>query len=143
MSQITLPAGNDQLILARTIYGEAAGEPDQGKRAVAQVVMNRASSGRYSKNVADVCLQPSQFSCWNANDPNRSKIIDLQPNDDETFYLCFTIAGDALAGDIKVLTPAVMHYFADYISKPSWVLRSPDAFMEKKIGHHLFYRGIE
>lgn len=143
MSQITLPAGNDQLILARTIYGEAAGEPDQGKRAVAQVVMNRASSGRYSKSVADVCLQPSQFSCWNANDPNRSKIIDLQPNDDETFYLCFTIAGDALAGDIKVLTPAVMHYFADYISKPSWVLRSPDAFMEKKIGHHLFYRGIE
>ena len=143
LAQITLAAGNDQLILARTIYGEAAGEPDEGKRAVAQVVMNRAASGRYPKNVADVCLQPSQFSCWNPNDPNRNKIIDLQPSADKTFNLCFTIAGDALAGKINVLTPAVMHYFADYISKPSWVLRSPKAVLEKKIGHHLFYRGID
>jgi uncharacterized protein (TIGR02594 family) len=142
LAQITSPAGNDQLILARTIYGEAAGEPDEGKRAVAQVVMNRAASGRYPQSVTGVCLQPSQFSCWNANDPNRNKIIGLQPNGDKVFNVCFAIAGDALAGNINVLTPAVMHYFADYISKPSWVLRSPNAFMEKKIGHHLFYRGI-
>lgn len=141
--ELALPEGDDQLILARTIYGEAAGEPDAGKEGVAEVVMNRVASDRYLNTVTAVCLQPYQFSCWNANDSNRTKILSLAPgNGDKTFDTCFEIAARAIAGKIDRLSDGVLHYHADYISKPSWVTKSPHAVMEKQIGHHLFYRGI-
>ncbi|AIC31325.1 cell wall hydrolase SleB-like protein (plasmid) [Rhizobium etli bv. mimosae str. IE4771] len=141
--QIDMPVGSGQLILARTIFGEAASEPDDGKEAVAQVVMNRTTSGRYPTTVTSVCLQPWQFSCWNANDPNRAKIMSLIPGKGNAkFDTCFAIAGLALNGAINRLPTTVLHYHADYISKPSWVLKSPNAVMVRKIGRHLFYRGI-
>ena len=34
-------------ILARTIYGEARGESEIGKRAVASVILNRYKSGKW------------------------------------------------------------------------------------------------
>lgn len=140
---IVPPTGDDQLILARTIFGEAAGEPVEGKEAVAEVVVNRAASGRYPKSVSSVCLQPYQFSCWNANDTNRRKILSLSPgNGNRAFDVCFDVAGRALSGTIHHFTDGVLHYHADYISKPSWVIDSPHAVMERKIGHHLFYSGI-
>lgn len=143
LSEMVPAEGDDQLILARTVFGEAAGEPDAGKEAVAEVVMNRAASGRYPKTITGVCLQPFQFSCWNANDPNRAKILSLSPGKgNNTFDTCFEIAGRAMAGQVHLLSDAVLHYYADYISKPSWVTKSPGAVLEKKIGHHLFYRGI-
>ncbi len=141
--EVASPEGDDQLILARTIYGEAAGESDVGKEGVAEVVMNRVASGRYPRTVKTVCLQPYQFSCWNANDPNRSKILSLTPGKgNKAFDTCFEVAARAIAGKIDHLSDGVLHYYADYISKPSWVTKSPAAVMEKHIGHHLFYRGI-
>jgi spore germination cell wall hydrolase CwlJ-like protein len=140
---IVSPTGDDQLILARTIFGEAAGEPVEGIEAVAEVVVNRSASGRYPKSVSSVCLQPYQFSCWNATDPNRTKILSLSPgNGNRAFDVCFDVAGRALSGTIHHFTDGVLHYHADYISKPSWVIDSPHALMERKIGHHLFYSGI-
>lgn len=141
--QVEMPAGDDQLILARTLYGEAAGEKAKGKEAVAEVVVNRARSSRYPNAVADVCLQPWQFSCWNSIDPNRAKIISLSPGTgDAVFDACFEIAGRALNGQIHHLSDDVLHYHADYINSPSWVRFSPNSVLEVKIGRHLFYRGI-
>jgi spore germination cell wall hydrolase CwlJ-like protein len=135
-------ASTDMLTLARTIYGEAAGEPWMGKEAVAHVVLNRARSGRYPASVTEVCLQPKQFSCWNANDPNFPKIRNLQPGADTVFDNCCEIAGKALHGLLNDPTGGALHYHADYIDKPSWVVRSPNAKLTAMIGHHLFYTGI-
>lgn len=67
---MTLTAG-DIDILARTIYGEARGEPWEGKIAVAWVVRNRAERGGWwGDTIREVCLKPWQFSCWNETDPN-------------------------------------------------------------------------
>lgn len=48
--------------LAGTVYFESKGEPLDGQLAVAQVVLNRAKSGRFPGSVCGVVFQPSQFS---------------------------------------------------------------------------------
>lgn len=65
-------------ILALTIYGEARGESIEGQIAVGNVIINRwrANPEKY-KTVKDVCLEKLQFSCWNENDPNYPKLIEL------------------------------------------------------------------
>ena len=58
-----------EILGALTVLGEARGETQAGKLAVAHVIRNRmAKSGR---SVADTVLAPWQFSCWNTGDPNR------------------------------------------------------------------------
>ncbi len=142
LTPVDMPTGDEQLILARTVYGEARSESEMGRQAVAEVVLNRRASPRYPDSIIEVCLQPFQFSCWNASDPNRAKIIHLQPGADRNFDQCLIVAGDALAGKIDHLSDAVLHYHSTSIGSPSWVRKSPQAIMERKIGRHLFYRGI-
>ena len=48
--------------LAHAVYFEAKSEPLNGQLAVAQVIINRAKSGRFAPTVCGVVKQPSQFS---------------------------------------------------------------------------------
>lgn len=48
--------------LAGAIYFEARGEPLAGQLAVAEVIINRAASGRFPASYCGVVLQKSQFS---------------------------------------------------------------------------------
>lgn len=61
-----MPAGaglsRDLECLAGAIYFEARGEPLDGQLAVAQVVINRARSGRFPADYCGVVYQPAQFS---------------------------------------------------------------------------------
>jgi spore germination cell wall hydrolase CwlJ-like protein len=72
-----LRRGPARVVLALTIYGEAANQRNPGKLAVGCVVVNRARA--WQKSIADVCLTPAQFSCWNSNDPNRAKLVEAAP----------------------------------------------------------------
>lgn len=47
--------------LASAVYFESQGEPLAGQLAVAQVILNRAKSGRYPGSVCGVITQPHQF----------------------------------------------------------------------------------
>lgn len=47
--------------LAASIYFESKGEPLEGQLAVAEVVKNRARSGRYPATICQVVLQKGQF----------------------------------------------------------------------------------
>ena len=64
--------GNDSRIVAQTILAEARGDGEAGMYAVAACIKVRAKNRKLT--YAQVCLQPKQFSCWNANDPNRAKM---------------------------------------------------------------------
>ena len=55
-------ASREEECLAGAVYFEAKGEPLDGQLAVAQVIMNRARSGRFPSSVCGVVFQPSQFS---------------------------------------------------------------------------------
>lgn len=58
----TETASREEECLAGAVYFEAKGEPLDGQLAVAQVIMNRARSGRFPTSVCGVVFQPSQFS---------------------------------------------------------------------------------
>lgn len=141
---------NDVLTLARTLFGEARGEFDaEGKgdvpvEAVANVILNRtARKYRGKTTVAGVCRDPLQFSCWNGNDANRSKIMNLVKGSNAVFDRCLNVAMRAVKGDVPDHTAGALHYHATSIAKPRWVVKSPNAKVTLKIGRHIFYTGIK
>ena len=76
----------DQEIVAMTILGEARNQGEAGMYAVACVIQQRAAHWkRNGKRITpvQVCLQGYQFSCWNPNDPNRSKLRGLLNNNNK------------------------------------------------------------
>lgn len=122
-------------VLARTIWGEARGEPYEGKVAVGRVVVNRWKAGESS--LSDVCKKPRQFSCWNADDPNASKARDAEY--DATLLECMSAAVDALRmsdGDDIVL--GARHY-CTLLARPDWIKGRHPAVV---IGNHRFFQGI-
>ena len=128
--------------LARTLWGEARGEPIGGIRAVAAVVLNRAGHPTvrwWGTHVLDVCRKPMQFSCWNDNDPNRIKLIAVT-QEDAHFRQCKQIA-DAASTHQLVADCALgaTHYHTRSIM-PKWARgKIPCA----EIGNHLFYNNID
>lgn len=140
----------DVLTLARTLYGEARGEFDAEGRgdvpveAVANVIVNRAARRfRGKATVQGVCLDRLQFSCWNGNDPNRSKIAGLVKGSNAVFDRCLKVAARAVKGEIPDHTRGALHYHATSIARPSWVVKSPNAKVMLRIGRHIFYTGIK
>jgi N-acetylmuramoyl-L-alanine amidase len=128
--------------LARTIYGEARGEltyPTGGVeslQAVGWVVKNRTKHPQFSPYVYKVCMQPWQFSCWNVNDPNRRKLLDVT-FDDDTFQACYLAAALVLFNRVSDCTKGANHYHSTYIDAPYWAAgQSPTT----TIGRHVFYK---
>lgn len=137
-------ATRDLLVLTQTLWAEARGESDEGQEAVAAVIMNRyAVKYRGARTVADVCLTPWQFSCWNAGDPNRAAIARVTAAPDDAFVRVRGIAQRALgmAGPtIRAMPADVRHYYAASMRPPpSWSLNQAPY---RRIGAHIFYAGI-
>lgn len=138
-------------VLARTIWAEARGEHEQGMTAVACVVANRvAIAKRYIANsgkphplfgdgtFADCCQKRWQFSCWNASDPNRSKLLAVDQAD-PAFQTATQIAEQALTGTLADVTNGASHYYERHIAPPQWAVgKTPCA----KIGNHLFFKDV-
>jgi hypothetical protein len=120
--------------LTSAIYYEAAREPDAGKRAVAQVVVNRWANRAFPKTICGVVDQGApapgcqfSFMC----DGSRAR----KPSPD-AWRDAETIARAALNGYVETSVGAATHYHADYVV-PVWA-----AAMLKltKLGRHIFYR---
>lgn len=125
----------DLEVLARTIYGEARSENRAGREAVAIVILNRVAAGQWRPTVKGVCLQDKQFSCWNANDPNRAKA--LAANAENSAYMaCIDVAEAALAGQLGNLNGA-NHYHTNGVT-PYW---SASMQQVASIGAHKFFVG--
>jgi len=56
------PRSAEEECLAGAVYFEAKGEPLKGQLSVAEVILNRAGSGRFPKSACGVVKQPGQFS---------------------------------------------------------------------------------
>lgn len=124
-------------IMARTIFGEARGELARygtvALIAIANVIFNRYKK-HFAKSIDAVCLAPQQFSCWNKNDPNYSKMIAVDEKND-IFRKCLEIATNVINGKYPDITDGCDHYHAYYV-KPYWAanLRPKHTF-----GSHYFY----
>lgn len=116
--------------IATAVYFEARGEPFDGQLAVAEVVMNRARSGRYPSSYCAVVKQPWQFSFVRAGQFPRVN----QASPSWAYAQAITrIAKERLA---DALPDDVLWYHADYVA-PGWGRRLSKV---DKIGAHIFYR---
>ena len=128
-------AANALKCLTQAIYYEAATEPLEGRRAVAQVVLNRVRHPAYPKSVCGVVYQGAElftgcqfsFTCDGAllRAPMAGPWREAQQ-----------IAREALAGRVEPEVGTATHYHADYVL-PRWAFQ-----MDKiaQLGRHLFYR---
>ena len=115
--------------LAKAVYFEARGESTEGQVAVAEVVMNRAASGRYPGTLCKVVTQPAQFSFVHKGrvpSPNFASAA---------WRKAVGVARIALAKLADTLPPSVLWYHASYV-KPSWGRRLTRT---AQIGVHIFY----
>lgn len=121
--------------LTQAVYYESAYEPLAGRRAVAQVVLNRMRHPAYPKSVCGVVYQGYErrtgcqfsFTCDGSllRRPAQHAWLEAQ-----------AVARAALAGYVEQSVGTATHYHADYVL-PKW------AFQLGKItqlGRHIFYR---
>jgi Cell Wall Hydrolase len=71
------PQERDYLI--RTIAFEAPDESDEGKAAVAHVILNRKRNGRWGDNIKDVVIHPWQFEPWMTRRKQMEKLSPYDP----------------------------------------------------------------
>lgn len=108
--------------VAMAIYHEARGEPIRGQRAVADVVMNRARSGRWGSNACSVVNAPSQFSNrWSWRSPVQGVAA---------WDRALEIARDAVSGAVGV-SSRLMNFRAASMGAGS------RSFM--RLGNHVFW----
>lgn len=122
-------------ILIKTILGEARGEGDTGMAAVAHNVLNRAASGKYSSDPAEVALQPKQYSTWNSgeggNNPGQFK-----PGT-EAYEHAAQIVDAVATGQIPDMTGGALFYHAKGVN-PSWS-SGVNKNGTLNVGNHVFY----
>jgi len=131
----------DLEVFAKTIYGEARGEPYEGQQAIANVVMNRVNHGGWwGSDVREVCLKPYQFSCWNIGDPNRTTIMAV--TEENAIYVgCIAIATDASNRHLNDDTNGADSYYAKSMPKPPrW---AENLVPCAQIGNHLFFQIVD
>jgi spore germination cell wall hydrolase CwlJ-like protein len=122
-------------IAARTVWGEARGEPLDGKLAVAWVIRNRAEKGGwFGEGLAGVSMKPWQFSVWNKNDVNREKLLELKKDSRGYQQALAVVARSLVTPDDP--THGANHYHTKDIF-PHW---AEDADAVLNVGNHLFYR---
>ncbi|MEZ0243243.1 MAG: cell wall hydrolase [Sphingomonas sp.] len=131
-------SGTDQAralqCLTTAIYYEAATEPDEGQRAVAQVILNRVRHPAFPGTVCGVVYQGSErrgcqfsFACDGsmARQPSRQYWIRAQ-----------RVAEAALSGNVFAPVGLATHYHT-YAVTPSW---NRSLVMTGTWGAHFFHR---
>jgi spore germination cell wall hydrolase CwlJ-like protein len=119
----------EQECLANAVYFEARGESIEGQLAVAEVVLNRAVSGRYPTDLCDVITQKAQFSfIRRGRFPAANRASDAWKKATAIAHIARRQLADTLPSD-------VLWYHATYVS-PSWGKRLS---RQAQIGLHIFY----
>jgi spore germination cell wall hydrolase CwlJ-like protein len=122
------------LCLTQAVYYEAGFEPVAGRRAVAQVVLNRLRHPAFPKSVCGVVYQGAgsgvcqfTFVCDGAlyRKPAHEPWLEAE-----------AVARAALEGYVDGTVGEATHYHADYVA-PRW---APLLDKVVQIGQHIFYR---
>ena len=124
------PLDEETNCLATAVYFEARGESLEGQLAVAHVVMNRASSGRYASDWCGVVKQPAQFSFV------RHGEFPAVNTNSAAWQKAEAIAELAAANVVPSISSDVLWYHADYVA-PTWRHSLQEV---QQIGAHIFYR---
>lgn len=129
--------------LARTLYGESEVNDIEDAEAIANTVLTRTKAGKWPKTIANVCRQPSQYSCWNSDNPQLGDMLTVTKRS-KWFSKCWEIAERAIAGELEDKTNGATHYYASYWPMPKWA-RGKTPCYETAAGKytHLFFNDID
>ena len=120
--------------LTAAVYYEARSEPDQGQRAVAQVVLNRVAHPSYPGTVCGVVYQGSERSTGCQFSFTCDGSLARRPN--EYFWdRARGVAAQALAGYVEPSVGLATHYHTIAVH-PYW---APSLHFITTIGAHRFY----
>ena len=114
--------------LAGAVYFESKGEPLQGQLAVAEVIINRAESGRFAGTLCGVVKQRGQFSFV------RGGKIPAIPAGNAHWRKAVAIAKIAQAELAESSASNALFFHARRVS-PGWKLKRVGT-----VGNHVFYR---
>jgi spore germination cell wall hydrolase CwlJ-like protein len=120
---------NEHECLARAVYFESKGEPLDGQLAVAEVVINRARSGRFPSTLCGVVKQHRQFSFV------RGGRIPEAPRAGKAWRTAVAVANVARQDLADSAGSSAMFFHARYVS-PRW----PGLKRIAAVGNHIFYR---
>lgn len=132
-------------LFARLIKCEAGGEGDNGMRAVASVIMNRAKTpnGEFSRvsnggNVRAIIEQPGQFVCMQPvidGIDNPQNVYNIRPDAEH-----YEIADWALAGNTFAPVGNSLFFFNPYSETcPNYFPSTGIGVIYNRIGDHCFY----
>jgi len=123
--------------LIRTIVFEGSGETEIGKVAIAYVVVNRKTSGRWGDSIEDVVTSPWQFEPW----MTRRKAMKKLNTNDPRYRDAARIADAVLMGAVPDPTAGATHFLNPVIVRkrrggtlPAWA-----SGKGQPIGRHVFY----
>ncbi|MDQ3077910.1 MAG: cell wall hydrolase [Pseudomonadota bacterium] len=122
------------LCLTQAVYYEAGFEPMTGRRAVAQVVLNRMRHPAYPKSVCGVVYQKNKTPVCQFSFVCDGSLL-RQPASG-AWRQAHDVAAAALAGYVELSVGSATHYHADYVA-PRW---APMLAKVAKLGAHIFYR---
>lgn len=121
------------LCMAENIYFEAGSESFEGKKSVAQIVLNRVNSGKFASDICSVVYQKNngvyQFS-WvglASNTNNKDKYIW-----EESLIIANEAMTEPYLHDVIYKTKSL--YYHNLTVNPKWKLKRTT-----QIGHHIFY----
>ena len=129
---------DNDVLLAMCVFGEARGEPTEGKIAVAHVVANRKKvGGWFGASWSSVILKPFQFSCFLRSDPNREKMLNpLATDPRKVWEECYAVAVGVMSGVLPDPVQGATHYYSG-MKMPLWASRLTSV---AAIGRHKFYK---
>lgn len=115
---------NEILCLSAIMFGEARGEPDVGKVAVAYTAINRKADPNYPKSICQVMKQPAQYQFLDYGMPTQSQVAYLMP-----------LAKAILEGKVDDPTRGAKWYHTKKV-KPIWAKQKD---IKVALGNHIFY----
>ena len=124
------PLSDEANCIAVAVYHEARGESLEGQMAVAQVIKNRAMSGKYPSDWCGVVKQPWQFSFV-----RHGQFPSVDVNS-EAWRKAVGITRLAVANAVPSVPKDCLWYHANYVA-PRW---SNNLQRVEQIGAHIFYR---
>lgn len=137
-------AFNTRELFARLIKCEAGGEGDDGMRAVASVIINRANvpNGEFARvsnggDVRAIIEQPGQFTCLKTSIGgayNSQNIYNTTPED-----IHYEIADWALAGNTASSVGNSIFYFNPFSASCPTFFPSNNGVIYNRVGDHCFY----
>ena len=115
---------SDIQLMARSINGEARGEPFEGQVAVGAVILNRVKDSRFPNSISGVIYQPGAFTAVSDGQ------INAAISEGSTVYKA---AQDAMNGWDP--TGGCVYYFNPDTATNKWIWSRP---LIKTIGKHRF-----